>query len=163
MIDYARRAARVLLVNADDRVLLLHYRFADEDSRAEHGWYTPGGGVDPGETLREAAVRELAEEIGLRIDELGPHVAFSEGQLDLHWVKGFVRDDYFLHRIAGHEVDVAGMFEYETKGLLGHAWWSIDELAATADLILPFGLAGLMRRLVADDIPPAPVQLPWSD
>jgi 8-oxo-dGTP pyrophosphatase MutT (NUDIX family) len=161
MTDYARRTARVLLVDADDRVLLLHYEFADNPA-ATHGWFSPGGGVEDGETLREAAVREIAEEIGLVIEDLGAHVAFAEGPVDLHWVKGTVRDDFFLHRVDRHEVDVAGMLEYETTGLLGHAWWSVDELAGTDEFVVPFGLARLMRRLVRDDIPVEPVQLPWD-
>ncbi|WP_375281740.1 NUDIX hydrolase [Pseudooctadecabacter sp.] len=31
-------------------------------------WDLPGGGLDPGETPREAVLREVSEEIGLRID-----------------------------------------------------------------------------------------------
>ena len=35
------------------------------------GWLVPGGGLEPGESLAECAVREVAEETGLSISVLG--------------------------------------------------------------------------------------------
>ncbi|WP_051722776.1 NUDIX hydrolase [Streptomyces albus] len=46
-----------------DRLLMVYER-----DRAT--WELPGGGIDPGESPREAAVRELAEESGQIADEL---------------------------------------------------------------------------------------------
>ena len=40
---------------------------------AKHGqlWYAPAGGLEPGETIRDAAVRETLEEAGVRIEPTG--------------------------------------------------------------------------------------------
>jgi putative (di)nucleoside polyphosphate hydrolase len=55
-----RRCAGVMLVDADGNV------FAGQriDNQAE-AWQMPQGGIDPGETPREAALRELREETGV--------------------------------------------------------------------------------------------------
>lgn len=53
-------AAGVLFFDAQDRVLLV-------DPTYKSGWEFPGGVVDPGESPAQAAVREVAEELGLRL------------------------------------------------------------------------------------------------
>ena len=68
----AREAVRVVLVDTDERVLLIE---GHDPGRPEQGtyWFTPGGGIDPGETPQECAAREVLEETGLRLehDQLG--------------------------------------------------------------------------------------------
>lgn len=51
---------RVVIVDADRRVLLVRHGYTE-------GWHLPGGGVDRGESLAEAAVREAYEETGARL------------------------------------------------------------------------------------------------
>ena len=50
---------RVLVQNAQGEILLVKHTYVP-------GWYLPGGGVDHGEDIREAAVREVYEECGIK-------------------------------------------------------------------------------------------------
>lgn len=53
-----------ILVTRNGRLLLIERR------KPPYGWAPPAGHVDPGETYPEAAVRELREEVGLRVTDL---------------------------------------------------------------------------------------------
>src|ERR1700757_2053889 len=77
---WQRRAARVVLLDRQGRVLLLNNQ--DPADTSKHPWWEiPGGGVDPGETSEEAALRELHEETGIAA-ELGPCVWTQQTEYD---------------------------------------------------------------------------------
>jgi len=141
-----RRAARVVLVDRAGRTLLL--RGTDPARPDLRWWFTPGGGLDDGETPAEGAARELREETGLAVApaDLGPPV--------WHQVTNFSYDnrsyrqdqEFYLFRVDEWEVDTAGFDDEERLTIDQHRWWSADELDATEELVYPETLADLLRR-----------------
>ncbi|MEZ0107563.1 8-oxo-dGTP pyrophosphatase MutT (NUDIX family) [Catenulispora sp. EB89] len=156
---YARHTARVLLMNKEDRLLLFKY----QDGRRSHTWLTPGGGIDDGETVDAAAARELWEETRLVVapEELGGLVAATGGYADFGWKKGTFREDYFFHRVDTRDIDMSGFTAYERKTISEYRWWSIADLEATDERIVPWGLAPLLTSILRDGPPENLVELPW--
>ena len=73
------------LIVRDGRVLLV--RRGKEPFKGH--WSLPGGGVEPGETLREAVKREVREETGFEVD-VGRVAGYREGfEPDHHVVIAF--------------------------------------------------------------------------
>lgn len=157
MTEFARRTARVILLDGSDRLLLIRSAVA-----RGYAWFTPGGGVDDGEDLAEAAVRELQEETGLRVAAADLHpVAYTTGTAELGWAKGLFRDDFFLYRVVRHDVDTSGQTDFERRHYAGHRWWTHGDLLATGDIVYPNGLAALVADLIVGRIPETPTALPW--
>ncbi len=68
-----RESVRALVLDPDDHVLLV--RFHWDGLEFEEGfWANPGGGLEPGKTRAAALRRELAEECGLPVEEIGPEI-----------------------------------------------------------------------------------------
>ncbi len=49
---------RIIATNGENKICLVRHTYIK-------GWHLPGGGVERGETIYEAAIKELAEEVGL--------------------------------------------------------------------------------------------------
>lgn len=158
-----RDTARVILASLDDRVLL--FRHLLPPLWTQEGWLTPGGAIDPGETPAQAAARELAEETGHRVAaaEIGLPVAFDSGQWQAADGTIFTTTSwYFFARAATCRIDLSGQVDSERRDLLEYRWWPAADLHATRDLVFPVGLAALLGRLLAGDLPQEPVHLPWT-
>ena len=143
-----RPAARVLLVDGAGRTLL--FRGGDPARPGERWWFTPGGGLEPGETRAQGAARELFEETGLRVDptEFGEPVWHQVTEFSYNNVRYRQDQDFFLHRVTEWQVDTAGFDDAEQRTITDHRWWSAPELDAATEQIFPVGLADLLRGVL---------------
>lgn len=140
-----RLTSRVLLFDRDNRVLLFLTTAPDTSGIAR--WLTPGGGVDPGETHHEAALRELEEETGLVLDSLGEPV----------WSHDFVvqwdaadhdtgHAEFYTATVDAFEPSDGQWTDDERVDVLAHKWWTLAELISTDEAYEPAELVNLVRR-----------------
>lgn len=103
-----RVSSGAVFFDSNDRLLLVKPTYKD-------GWNLPGGGVDAGETPREACVREVREELGIkppvgpllltawtRSSEMGDKIffVFDGGILDSHNQAAITLDQQELNEYA---------------------------------------------------------------
>ncbi|WP_214109559.1 NUDIX hydrolase [Acrocarpospora catenulata] len=147
-----RHAARVIVLDQDDRVLLLRY-----DEGAGVFWATPGGALEIGETHAEAALRELREELGVDEVELGPSLA-SRAKTHMIGDEPVEQvEQYFTARVPASLVDVAKATQ--TDDILAWQWWDLADLESTRQTVYPLGLTGVIKGYLVDGAPAVPAVL----
>jgi 8-oxo-dGTP pyrophosphatase MutT (NUDIX family) len=136
-----RRAARAVVLDDDRRILLVHFDFAvpldgdgargrtDGTQTWDGMWACPGGGLDAGESVADGLRRELVEELGLVVDDVGEPVWVKEHRFPMSRWDGQY-DTYFL-------IEVPEVFDprpslTQAELLREHVdamrWWEYDSL-----------------------------------
>jgi ADP-ribose pyrophosphatase YjhB (NUDIX family) len=151
-----RRATRAVVLDDDDRVLLVRFDFGDRVV-----WATPGGGIEAGESDEQAIRRELVEEAGLEDLELGPliwtrthHVPLGGGRWD-----GQTERYYLVCTPSFEPSPRLTWAELREEGMTAVRWWTLDELEATEALFAPRRLPLLVRSLLREGPPAEPLDV----
>jgi 8-oxo-dGTP diphosphatase len=137
-----RHASRALITDPEHRVLLLQAVVNGREF-----WVTPGGGVEGDETYCAALVRELAEEVGLAVS-VGPIVwvrRYSGADVGNIGSSGEFTELFFHVRVAEPAYRPTRVDDY----VVGHKWWSLDELQRSTALFAPRALPTLLPTVLA--------------
>lgn len=145
----ARPGARVLVIDDQDRVLLLEAVSPDGKRR---WWLAPGGGVAEGESFEAAARRELVEETGITAD-IGPWVWSRHHEYVWNGRPHNLYERFFVARIGKCAITPVSQDSY----VIGHRWWKVAEVRGSSAGFAPRRLPELLPEIVEGRYPAMPV------
>lgn len=121
---FHRRAARAIVLNGDNILMLYTERY--------HDYTLPGGGVDEGEDIVQGLIRELKEETGAKdIDDIVPFGRYEEFR---PWYKNDFdtvhMDSYCFTCSVHNELGDTQLEDYEIHNGMRPVWLNIHEAIA---------------------------------
>jgi 8-oxo-dGTP diphosphatase len=154
-----RSSVRGVVLDRDDRVMLVRFEFPTVTL-----WATPGGGQEHGEDDEATLRRELHEELGLAVAEIGPHVwtrlhviPFLDGSWDGQ------RDHVYLVRTDAFVPEPALTWEQlRAERVHELRWWTVEELELAGRdgvVFAPRQLPALVAGIVATGPPVVPIDV----
>jgi 8-oxo-dGTP pyrophosphatase MutT (NUDIX family) len=160
-----RTAVKVVLLNDADELLLM---CIDEPTITSMSgeyrgrfWTLIGGAIEPGETIRAAAEREVFEETGLTGEDVafGPHVWFGELDLILFGKPTHIRQEFVVARTRRTQVSLANLTDAEKTMVEQLSWFSLDRIVNSGEVIHPVRLPQYLPDVIAGQYPEAPREI----
>lgn len=165
----SKKIIRILLISKENKLLLM--RVVDPsttglDKKPSNAfWCTIGGKIEQGETLQQAAYRELFEETGFNTDdiELGPIVWCGVHQMIISG-KHVELDEKFIvaHLKSDQELNQDNFTENEKNVVTHTEWLSLDEILTHQEPIFPAIFKTNLADIIAGRYPRQPLLVDLS-
>jgi 8-oxo-dGTP pyrophosphatase MutT (NUDIX family) len=145
------------MLSPERRMLLMQVQ---EPSSNFTVWFAPGGGAEPNKSPEMCLRREIEEETGTRITNIGPLIWQRHHTFEWDGQMVSQDEDFYYVPIDEFEPDSqTNPSRSELMAFLQFKWWSPDEIAASHDVFAPRLLAEHLRALIEKGIPKAPVDV----
>jgi 8-oxo-dGTP pyrophosphatase MutT (NUDIX family) len=166
-----RPAARAVVLDASHRVLLVHFDFGTNAELPNGLWACPGGGIEPHETAADGLRRELREELGLEVTDVGQPIWRKEHVFPMNEWDGQCDTFYLLEVEAFDPSPTLSVADLLSENVDEVRWWTLPDLQAAqaayevapedpATLAFsPRRLSQLIHDLLATGRPSSPIRL----
>lgn len=158
MFTLRRPAARVVLLDQSRQIFLVNAE-DPADPRKSAWWEIPGGGVDAGESSEDACRRELMEETGIVDVDMGPCVWTQHVEFDFGGLHFDSNERIHVAWCEGGEYAPRHLEYLEAAAFLGARWWSLEDLLASSEPVLPTRLREFLPAIVRGELPDEPIDI----
>lgn len=161
-----RNSIRILLINDHKKLLLMCAD--DPKTTAVDGsyygkfWFPIGGEIEPGESLKDAAIRELKEETGLNKEDVtfGPIVWFGSFQMMLYGKLTSLKQKFIVAHTKSKSITLQYLTPNEKKVIEKIQWMSFEQICSHEEVIYPIVLKDYLPDVLNKTYPPKPI---WID
>ncbi len=156
---HERTAGRALLVTPSRQTLLVLGQDPNDLGRGRFYW-TPGGGLDPGESLEDATRRELREEVGHVAGDLGAIVLERVSEFDFGGRRLRQTESFFVVEVdSPFRAAPRALSALEDDAIIDFQWLTPEEMRATPLSVYPQCLPDLIDEVASNGRPASP----WID
>ena len=147
MIEY-RQAVRAIVLTPEREILMMQIR---EPGGDQPFWITPGGGIEAGETFDATLRRELKEELGLEVFDIGPLLWRRQHTFNWGEKRYCQREEYRAVHVTRFQPMMSDATEAQV--LQQFRWWPLADMAASVETFTPLTLADIVTRYLAEGAP----------